>query len=721
MKDALRAEWTKFRSVRGWVIGMILAAGLMIFFGGFAAANGGTSCGVPGGPQHSGKACLPYVPHGPGGEVVTDSFTFVRQPLTGNGSITARVTALTGEQQAGPGSTVPFSVPWAKAGIIVKQSTEQGSAYAAMMATGGHGVRMQYDYTGDIAGLPGSVSAAHPRWLRLTRSGDTISGYDSADGAHWTLVGTVRLAGLPTAVQVGLFATSPDYTVTQNSFGGGSSDSEPTQAVGVFDHVGLTGAVSGGWTGTTIGGEGPAGLPSRRGSGSPPYTRSGGTFTVTGSGDIAPVAAGTGQGLPTVTIGQSLVGAFVGLIAIVTVAAMFFSTEYRRGLIRTTLAATPRRGAVLAAKAVVIGLVAFVTGLVAAVIAIAIGVPKEENEGQVLLTVPLLTEVRVIAGTAAILALAAVFAAALGAILRRSAAAITLSVLVVVMPFLLSALHVFPAGGGRLAAAADPGRGAGGRAERPAVLPGHDHHLAGRRGLLPAVALRRPGRAVPVDGRGPGAGAGPAPAEGRMSLGCALHAEWTKLRTVPGPAWLLLGVVTLTIAVGAAVAGATHCPAGQSCPVDPVKLSLSGVQLGQAVVAILAVLMIGSEYSSGLIRTTLAAMPNRLVLLGAKAILVAALVLAAGAVAVFGSVLAAHLILPGHGFTAARGFHPVWLSYGPALRAACGSVLYLGLIALLSLGVAVVVRDAAVSIGVVLALLYLFPVEIGRASCRERV
>jgi len=448
MKDVLWAEWTKFRSVRGWVIGMILAAGLMIFFGGFAAANGGIGCGVPGGPQQSGKACLPYVPHGPGGEVVTDSFSFVRQALTGNGSITARVTAVTAEHHTGPDSLAPIGVPWAKAGIIVKQSTEQGSAYAAMMATGGHGVRMQWDYTGDIAGPPGPVSAAHPRWLRLTRSGDTISGYDSADGTHWTRVGTVQLPGLPATVQVGLFATSPNYTVTQDSFGGGTSNSEPTQAVGAFDHVGLTGAVSGSWTGTTIGGEGPAGLPSRRGSGSPPYTRSGGTFTVTGSGDIAPVAAGAGQGLPTVTIGQSLVGAFVGLIAIVTVAAMFFSTEYRRGLIRTTLTATPRRGAVLAAKAVVIGVVAFVTGLAAAVIAIAIGVPKEENEGQVLLTVPLLTEVRVIAGTAAVLALAAVFAVALGAILRRSAAAITLCVLVVVMPFLLSALHVFPAGVG---------------------------------------------------------------------------------------------------------------------------------------------------------------------------------------------------------------------------------------------------------------------------------
>jgi ABC-2 type transport system permease protein len=192
----------------------------------------------------------------------------------------------------------------------------------------------------------------------------------------------------------------------------------------------------------------------------------------------------------------------------------------------------------------------------------------------------------------------------------------------------------------------------------------------------------------------------------------ALHAEWTKLRTVPGPAWLLLGVVVLTIAVSTAAVGATHCPQDLTCPVDTTKLSLTGVQVGQAVVAILAVLTISNEYGSGMIRITLAAMPNRLAVLAAKAILLAALVLAAGAVAVFGSVLAGHLILAGHGFTAARGFHPVWLSYGPTLRAACGSVLYLGLIALLSLGVAVIVRDSATSIGVVLALLYVFPIVL---------
>jgi ABC-type transport system involved in multi-copper enzyme maturation permease subunit len=450
----LRAEWTKFRSVRGWVIGMTLGALLTIFFGVFVAGNAGIGCGTSNGPLKTGKACLPYVPYGPGGEVVSDSFSFMRQPLTGNGTLTARVTSLTGEHAnlsngpgpaAGAGGMVPGLAPWAKAGIIIKQSTHQGSAYAAMMVTGSNGVRMQYNFTGDIAGLPGQVSRAHQRWLRLTRSGDTITGYDSADGRHWSQVGTISLAGLPSTVQVGLFATSPNYFVTQNSFGGGNTEGGPSQATGVFDHVSLTGTAPGTWAGTTVGGGGPPGSGPNGNQGPAPYARTGGTFTVTGSGDIAPVTPGPGGGLPSVTIEQSLVGAFLGLIAIVVVAAMFFSTEYRRGLIRTTFAAAPRRGAVLAAKAVVIGAVAFVAGLVGAAVSIAVGVPREENQGQVLLTASLPTEVRVIVGTAAMLALAAVLAVSLGAILRRSAAAITIAILVVFMPFLLDVLHAVPA------------------------------------------------------------------------------------------------------------------------------------------------------------------------------------------------------------------------------------------------------------------------------------
>jgi ABC-2 type transport system permease protein len=195
-----------------------------------------------------------------------------------------------------------------------------------------------------------------------------------------------------------------------------------------------------------------------------------------------------------------------------------------------------------------------------------------------------------------------------------------------------------------------------------------------------------------------------------------MRAEWTKLRTVPGTAWLLAATIVLTVAVSTAAAAATRCPAGTSCPVDTTKLSLTGVQVGQAVVAILAVLGISSEYSTGMIRATFTAMPRRAAVLAAKAAVTTGPVLAAAALAVAGSLLAGRLILPGHGFTAARGFPLLSWADGPVLRAAAGSVLYLALIALLSLGIAAAVRDSAVAIGLVLALLYLFPIVASLAA-----
>ncbi|MBO0832737.1 MAG: ABC transporter permease, partial [Actinobacteria bacterium] len=119
-----------------------------------------------------------------------------------------------------------------------------------------------------------------------------------------------------------------------------------------------------------------------------------------------------------------------------------------------------------------------------------------------------------------------------------------------------------------------------------------------------------------------------------------LRAEWTKLFTVSGPTWLLAALVALTVGVGAAADAATRCPAGLTCTVDPVKLSLTGVQLGQALVAILAVLSVCNEYSTGMIHLTLTAMPRRHLVLAAKASVVTGLVLVAGALAVVGSLVA---------------------------------------------------------------------------------
>jgi ABC-2 type transport system permease protein len=189
----------------------------------------------------------------------------------------------------------------------------------------------------------------------------------------------------------------------------------------------------------------------------------------------------------------------------------------------------------------------------------------------------------------------------------------------------------------------------------------------------------------------------------------ALRAEWTKLRTRPGTGWLLLAAVISTVAVSAATAAAVRCPPG-TCAEDPAKISLTGIYLGQAVIAIVAVLAISGEYDTGMIRVTLTAVPRRTVVLAAKAAVLAGLTGPAGALAAGLSLLAGRLILPGHGIGPAHGYPALSLADGPVLRAVCGSVLYLMLIALLSLGVATCARDSAAGIGIVLALLYLFPV-----------
>jgi ABC-type transport system involved in multi-copper enzyme maturation permease subunit len=446
----LRAEWTKFRTVRGWVIGMGIAGLLTVLIGYLSAAGSQVGCGPSGGP------CQWVVPLGPGGEAVTDSFYFVHRSLAGNGSITARVTSLTGTLPSASGGRVHANIGgnpqatshpgverWSKAGIIIKASTRQGSAYAAVMATGGHGVRMQYDYTQDIAGPPGRPSAASPRWLRLTRSGDTITGYASADGTRWTQIGTATLAGLPSTVQAGLFATSPAYSLTASQgLVGSSSTGGPTTATGVLDRVTLHGAwPAAGWRGDLIGGGPNQAYPVQGGG----YHQASGAFTVTGSGDIAPDLDG-GPG-PGETIQFSLVGTFFGMIAVVVVGVMFITAEYRRGLIRTTLTASPRRGQVLAAKAVVIGAVAFVAGVVAAIVAIPLSSAVARHNGDYILPVSALTAARLVVGTGALLASAAILALAVGATIRRSAIAVTTVILVIVLPYLISVINLLSAGG----------------------------------------------------------------------------------------------------------------------------------------------------------------------------------------------------------------------------------------------------------------------------------
>jgi ABC-type transport system involved in multi-copper enzyme maturation permease subunit len=437
----LHAEWTKFRTLRGWVIAVLIAALLIDV----------VALLVPRGNDHCGAACQANVPTGPGGEAVNDNYYLVGQPMAAGGSITVRVTSLTGVIGNNGGfigpNTPPSSrglVPWAKAGIIITGSARPGSAYAAMMVTGSHGVRMQYDYVSDIAGLPGSVSAASPRWLRLTRSGDVITGYDSADGRHWTQVGTARLAGLTGTVQAGMFATSPlDFIPNLPSYAESGGGADASVATGTFEDADLRGGAPGGrWAGQQVGNSNGPQPPHSSG-----FRQAGGRFTVTGSGDIGPVVAGgVNTGDVTGTIAEHLLGVVFALIIMVVIAAMFITVEYRRGLIRTSLAASPKRDRLLAAKAVVIGLLTFLLGTAAVAVAAVAGSEISRDSGMYMLPIGWLTEARVILGTGAMLAVASVLALSIATALRRSVAAVAAVIVAIVLPYILGVSGVLPAG-----------------------------------------------------------------------------------------------------------------------------------------------------------------------------------------------------------------------------------------------------------------------------------
>lgn len=420
--QVLHSEWTKFRTVRGWLLGMAAAALMMVL----VALLAGIS---------SDQRGAPPVPIGPSGEPVTDSFYFVRQPLTGDGIITVSVAGLDSSVPEGLGELRPRVVPWAKAGLIVKESTREGSPYAAIMVTGSHGVRMQDGYFND---RPGPVLAAAVRWLRLERSGDAITGYASADGKDWTTVGTVHVELGPTA-QAGPFVASPQAV---EGMGTTASVSSAT-----FGDVRLQGWTDGDWTGDQVGGESPsfAGYP-------PPtagsFSQSSDGFTVTGAGDIAPAVR---YSLPTAgTLGNILTGTFAGLIAVVVVAALSITTEYRKKLIHVTLTASPQRGRVLLAKAIVLGSVTFVAGLAGAVVAIPVGERLARANGVYLFPVTSSTELRVAIGTAVLLATAALLALAVGTIFRTSAGTVTVVIAAIVLPYLLVANPFMPAGAANL-------------------------------------------------------------------------------------------------------------------------------------------------------------------------------------------------------------------------------------------------------------------------------
>jgi ABC-type transport system involved in multi-copper enzyme maturation permease subunit len=399
----LRAEWTKLRSVRRWVIGLFTVVLVTMLFSLIGAA--GSSTDINQHPEMLG-------PVGPEGDRVQDQLYLVHQPLAGDGSITARVASQANSHER------------AKAGVMMRESTQPGSRYAAVLVTPGEGVRFHANYTTD---RPGGTGAA-PRWLRLTRTGSTITGYESADGTDWSEVGTVELEGLPDAIEVGVFVNSPNQIRTERSVGGTGVGGVPTVGTARFDNVRVEPPSPGAsWRSLD--------LWNRMGEPGSSTERDG-AFTLTGSGDIGP---DWGES----DIAQlSLTGIFAGQIAVIAVAVLFITAEFKRGMIRTTFAASPRRGRVLAAKAMVIGTVTFALGVLASVVTFLIARPvlRGNGFGPPAYELPSLTDgpvLRAIAGAALFLTMVALLGLGVGTILRRSAGAIAGLIVLLVVPFII--------------------------------------------------------------------------------------------------------------------------------------------------------------------------------------------------------------------------------------------------------------------------------------------
>jgi hypothetical protein len=417
----LEHEWRTFRSP-GRLLGTAAVVLVTVLLGVLVASAHQSSCSA--GPV---EVPCPADPVGPDGAPVRDQFTFAHRPLGESGSVTVRLAELTGIITYPPpdhDEIVPGLVPWSKAGIIVKDGVTQGSAYAAIMLTGTHGVRMQYDYTHDIAGSP--APADTPRWLRLTRDGDTVTGHESPDGVRWTEVGTAHLPGLPATAQVGLFAASPgDLTLRPFGLGATVPESRFTQTSAVFDDVEVTGAPAGLWTAASVGESGATDWDKFHRA--PGLVEEGGTLTVTGSGDIAP--GGSDAGHP---VERSLFALPLTLIVLVVLA------------VRYATGSPARTRRILLARAGLVGVVGLVAGVVAAGVVLPLGAAILDANGIAVPAPPAPTVIRVVLGVGALLGVTAVLAYAIGALVRRPWPATLLAVAAIALPAVFGVVPLLP-------------------------------------------------------------------------------------------------------------------------------------------------------------------------------------------------------------------------------------------------------------------------------------
>ena len=182
-----------------------------------------------------------------------------------------------------------------------------------------------------------------------------------------------------------------------------------------------------------------------------------------------------------------------------------------------------------------------------------------------------------------------------------------------------------------------------------------------------------------------------------------LAMEWIKLRSLRSTTWVLACGMAATAALGVVAGFNTRSVTG-----DPTSNVLSGVILGQVIMGVLGVLVMTGEYSSGLIRVTLAAVPHRPMVLLGKALVFGLVALVVGEVTVFaaffGGIAALRPTVP----------HPA-LSQPTVLRAVLMTGAYLALTGLTGLGIGAIVRHSAASAATLVGGLFVLPLIIGAA------
>jgi ABC-2 type transport system permease protein len=204
----------------------------------------------------------------------------------------------------------------------------------------------------------------------------------------------------------------------------------------------------------------------------------------------------------------------------------------------------------------------------------------------------------------------------------------------------------------------------------------------------------------------PGSAAGlPAPGRPARFTG-VLRSEFTKIRSTRSTYWALLAMILITVGFGALASGGAASNASHLDPgFDATARSLDGMFVGQLVIVVLGALIITSEYSTGMIRTSLTAMPRRGTVYAAKALAFASVALAAGLVTSFGSFFLGQAIMSSHHINATIGQPHV-------LRAVIGGGLFLAACGMLAYGLGMMLRHTAAAITAAIGLLFVLTVLV---------